>query len=216
MDGLKIDPNTVLYGNTQTSIKNFDWYNTFPFKPLDNFYTIIYTPVQVGNVQVVLMDTFAKIFDIDIDVLSEEFKPIYFYGISCRLYSPNFWKDQEEKLFLYSMSIIHTFQDMNIQNFPESFLNVMYNIAEGITEPLNPERFFHAGMAKFINSIYKHDYRERGINYWDSFKFDLRAIKYILNSPQNTREVLTRVSENNFTKISEEIFNEFEKMRRTF
>ena len=218
MKYLEVDLDRVIYGQSKSTINNYEWFEEFPYPSSDLFFILLKTRVILDNVYMVLMDTFAKIFDINIELLKDTDEHIYFYGVTCKLHTPRYWSNYKEKLFLYSMSLVHLFDTSNIsaQFFPNTFMDLIYGIANGMNKSINPDKFFHSGMAKFMNSIFNNESNQWNMDYWGSIKTDLKAIKYILNSPYNIKEVLSRVDSNNFTAISEEIFTEFETMRKTF
>lgn len=204
----------VYYGDREENILQFEWFNRFPFNNKKQFCYILKTPIGENNIRDLLMNIFPKIFSIDVQTagILDEF--IKAYLITFTLHYDDFWDTIEDNLFLYCMSFLHT-MDFHIisetQSHFSTFEDNLMLALENKNYKIVPEKFFDSKMARMFNS-------QRDMHYiplWGCVSNDINAIKTILTSPRNMREVLLRVPQMNCTTISKEISDEYSLMRRT-
>jgi hypothetical protein len=207
----------VYYGDSLKTIQGFEWFNTFPFQSKKQCCYILRSPLPENNLRDILMDIFPKIFSSNVEILGVIDEHTKVYLITFTLHYNNFWDNVVDKLFLYSMAFLNTMdfhmiseQQPYFSNFAD---NLMISIEQGNFKVI-PEKFFDDSMGRLLVSIQrsnKNDY----IPMWGCMNTDIEAIKTILTSPRNLREVLLKIPRMNCTRISQEISDEYSMMRRT-
>ncbi len=209
----------VYYGSTEKNIKQFDWFDSFPFTNKKQLCYILRTPVDEDIIRQFLMDVFPKIFSVNLQLVNEsEDKPwrIYTYLITLILHYENFWDDVVDKLFLYSMSIINCMDFHTMVGGKMHFASLVDNLGVFLEAKavIIPEKFFNREMANFINSL--KTLKDIGkIPLWGSLSRDIEAINFLLSSPQNMKNVLLKVPVMDCTEISKLISDEYNYIRRT-
>ena len=113
----------VYYGDSLENIKQFEWFNTFPFRNKKQFVYILRTYLPEETIRYMLMDIFPKIFSLNVEVLGEVGdRNINIYLLTFTLHYDNFWDDVVDNLFLYCMAFLNT-MDFHVLSGHQPYFN---------------------------------------------------------------------------------------------
>ncbi len=168
----------VYYGDKATNIKQFEWFNTFPFKSEKQFVYVLRTPLEETTLRNLLLDLFPKLFscDIQLDYLVEPYVNVFI--VTFTVHYENFWNGAVEKLFLFCMSYLNTMDFHIISSDQSMFVNFednFYMALQNKEHAIDPTRFFNSGMAKLFVS---KEYSSPNVPLWGSVRNDLEAIRF--------------------------------------
>lgn len=209
----------------------------FFYKP---YYVILRTTYQHANIVDMLYTWFSKLFKIEVAELSWDEVKFYnalhnkktsnlrAYLVEFKVLRPNLWETNSlAKLVYYSLVLLELLDHKFCPTSPYSatsldeILHFLLFDNDRILEN-NLSSFFHRELGELIITIKNLRLRERSGNWRllrDVPSFiaeDINGIPFTLQSRHDINEVLNRVTEYNATKITNEIFVQYETMRRNF
>jgi len=144
------------------------------------------------------------------------------YITEFNIYNPSYWGENLTKLAYYILTLatIIDFPISGEQMSGESLSNALFEVYN-LDVKLNPDRFFHRGMAELFNvlMVRRSDPEKARSMLTDGPRLvsgDMENLSLVLQSRDDLNAVLGRVKEFNSEKITDEALIQYETMRRHF
>ncbi len=144
------------------------------------------------------------------------------YITEFNIYNPTYWGENLTKLAYYILTLatIIDFPLSGEQMSGEGLSNAIFEVYN-LDNRLNPDRFFHRGMAELFNVLMdrRNDPTKARSMLTDGPRLvsnDMENLSLVLQSRDDLNAVLSRVKEFDSEKITDEALIQYETMRRHF
>jgi hypothetical protein len=205
-----------------------------PFRNIDDgiFYFAIRSNSRMLDIEHFFRLLFIKIAEVEcVEISNEDIKYIGWshprglrtYVAKFTIYNPAYWGRNLTKLAYYmlTLSTIVDFLITGEHMSGDSLSSALYDVFNSRDQLLLRDRFFHSGIADLFNSLIarRNDPEKVRSSLSDGTRLigtDMDNLVLVLQSRDDVNSVLNRVEEFDSEKITNEMLNQYDTIRRHF
>lgn len=182
---------------------------------IEHFFRMLF--IKIATAELVEISTEGVIFP-----SLNKSRSLRVYITEFNIYNPSYWGENLTKLAYYMLTLatIIDFPLSGEQMSGESLSNAIFEVYN-LDRKLNPDKFFHGGMAELFNVLMdrRNDPNKARSMLTDGPRLvsnDMENLSLVLQSRDDLNSALSRVKEFDSERITDEALIQYETMRRHF